>query len=160
MKPGSKGVSKPHTYSHGINSSNSKLKKTGSCFDFTKLSEALNVSQQKGTVLDNINSSSSFSDAINKAANKKGTTTIASASSTYDLSSLSETLHDIQEEKKKERFRAGSMRYKAYFQRLLRGMYTKSEITPRGAEQTKLLFAVSLKSEKCLRRCHSQWEVG
>nr|POE52707.1 hypothetical protein CFP56_17660 [Quercus suber] len=158
MKPGSKGVSKPHTYSHGINSSNSKLKKPGSCFDFTKLSEALNVAQaqEKGTVLDNINSSFSFSDAINKAANKKGTTTIASASSTYDLSSLSETLHDIQEEKKKERFRAGSMRYKAYFQRLLRGMYTKSEITPRGAEQRKLLFAVSLQSEKCLRRCNSQ----
>ena len=157
MKPGSKRVSKPHTYTQVINSSNSKLKKTGSCFDFTKLSEALNVAQEKGTVLDNIKySSPSFSDAINKAANKKGTTTIASASSTYDFSKLSETLHDIEEEKKKELFRAGSMRYKAYFQRLLRGMYTKSEITPRGAEQTKLLFAVSLKSEKCLRRCNSQ----
>lgn len=57
MKPESKRVSKTHTYAHGINSRNSKLKKKN-CFDFTKLSEALNAAQEKGTVgavVDNVN---------------------------------------------------------------------------------------------------------
>lgn len=88
MKPESKIASKTHTYSNGINSSNFKLKKTASCFDFTKLSEALNVAQEKGTVgevVDNINDASSSS---------------SSANSTYDFSKLLEVVHGIQEKKK------------------------------------------------------------
>lgn len=88
MKPESKIASKTHTYSNGINSSNFKLKKTASCFDFTKLSEALNGAQEKGTVgevVDNINDASSSS---------------SSANSTYDFSKLLEVVHGIQEKKK------------------------------------------------------------
>ena len=102
MKPESKRVPKTHTYSHGINSSNSKLEKTTSCFDFSKLLEALNVAQEEvtiGAVVDNSINASSSSNDINNAANQEGT---ASTSTTYDLSKLSEALHVIQEEKQKE----------------------------------------------------------
>nr|POE52706.1 hypothetical protein CFP56_17659 [Quercus suber] len=89
MKAESKIASKTHTYSNGINSSNFKLKKMASCFDFTKLSEALNVAQEKGTVgevVDNINDATSSSSS--------------SANSTYDFSKLLEVVHGIQEKKK------------------------------------------------------------
>ena len=102
MKPESKRVPKTHTYSHGINSSNSKLEKTTSCFDFSKLLEALNVAQEEvtiGAVVDNSINASSSSNDINNAANQEGTT---STSTTYDLSKLSEALHVIQEEKQKQ----------------------------------------------------------
>ncbi|KAL0007827.1 hypothetical protein SO802_009329 [Lithocarpus litseifolius] len=81
MKPESKRVSKTHTYAHG---SNSKLKKN--CFDFTKLSKALNAAQEKGSVgavVDNINDASS-----------------PSANTIYDFSKLLEVVHGIQDEKK------------------------------------------------------------
>lgn len=100
MKPESKRVPKTHIYSHGINSTNSKLEKTASCFDFSKLLEALNVAQEEVTIGAVVNISinaSSSSDAINNAANQERTT-----SSTYDLSKLSEALHVIQEEKQKQ----------------------------------------------------------
>ena len=89
MKPESKRVPKTHTYSHRINSSNSKLEKTASCFDFSKLLKALNVAQEEvtiGAVVDNSINASSSSNAINNAANQEGT---ASTSTTYDLSKLS-----------------------------------------------------------------------
>ena len=75
MKPESKRVPKTQTYSHRFNSSNSKLEKTASFFDFSKLLEALNVAQEEvtiGAVVDNSINASSSSNAINNAANQKG----------------------------------------------------------------------------------------
>jgi len=93
MKPESKIASKTHTYSNGINSSNFKLKKTASCFDFTKLSEALNVAQEKGTVGEVV-------DNINDASSSSSSSSSSSADSTYDFSKLLEVVHGIQEKKK------------------------------------------------------------
>ena len=154
MKPESKRVPKTHTYSHRINSSNSKLEKTASCFDFSKLLKALNVAQEEvtiGAVVDNSINASSSSNAINNAANQEGT---ASTSTTYDLSKLSEALHVIQEEKQKKllhviqkeqllhAFLMRMMRCKAYTQVLLTCPYSK--IKPGTLNP-------QMKKERCLR---------
>lgn len=167
MKPESKRVPKTHTYSHGINSTNSKLEKTASCFDLSKLLEALNVAQEEvtiGAVVDISINASSSSNAINNAANQEGTT-----SSTYDLSKLSEALHVIQEEKQnqllhviqeekqkqllhviqKEKLLLHAslmrmMRCKAYTQVLLTCPYSKSQIKPGTLNP-------QMEKERCLR---------
>ena len=169
MKPESKRVPKTQTYSHRFNSSNSKLEKTASFFDFSKLLEALNVAQEEvtiGAVVDNSINASSSSNAINNAANQEGTTTTTSTSTTYDLSKLSEALHVIQEEKKKQllhviheekqkklllviqkeqllhAFLMRMMRCKAYTQVLLKCPYSK--IKPGTLNP-------QMKKERCLR---------